>query len=82
MTNDERSPNDQMTKGAAFFGHSDFGHSFVIRHSSFVIPCIRVYSCLPRRSEAEAGYSRAENSSQAEAAPSALNTFLQNANRS
>jgi hypothetical protein len=47
-----------------FFGHSDFGHSFVIRHSSFVIPCIRV----------DSRYSRAENSSQAEAAPLALTT--------
>jgi hypothetical protein len=38
MTNDEISPNDQMTKERRiFFRHSDFGHPFVIRHSSFVI---------------------------------------------
>jgi hypothetical protein len=38
MTNDEGSPNAQMTKGEwRFLGVLGFRHSFVIRHSTFVI---------------------------------------------
>jgi hypothetical protein len=45
MTNDEGSPNAQMTKGEwSFLGVLGFRHSFVIRHSSFhfvaIIPAV------------------------------------------